>query len=285
MSVNELFVSVEMGLIYAIVAIGIYITFRLINVSDLSCDGSFVLGSAVSCILIQLGYCPWISLIAASFAGALAGSVTGLLMAYLGMSDLLASILVAFMLYSVNLRVLGGVPNISLMDLPTIFSQNHTLITLLAMVGVIIFALSFFCLSDRGLALRSIGQNRRLAQNMGIRLNPYMIAGIALSNAFIGLAGGVGSQYQGFVDVNSGIGTLIVGLASVMIGERLLPYRSIFFKIISCVIGSVVYRLVLRIALHSDSLGLQTQDMNLVTGIIVISIILCSKRKNDAHSS
>lgn len=277
MSIHELFMSIELGLIYAIVALGIYITFRVIDFPDLTCDGSFVLGAATSSILIKIGLNPWFCLIAAFTAGACAGIATALLYLKLRVTNLLSGILVGFMLYSINLRVMGDLPNISLLNDLTIFESLPLLpLTLICFLSCLL--LTYLLLTDFGLSLQAIGQNTRLAQNSGVNVPVITTLGLALSNAFIGLGGGLFAQHQGFADIGSGTGTLIIGLASVMIGEKLLTHRSLPLKIVSCLVGSIIYRLFISLALHSDMLGLSTSDLNLVTGALIIGIMYYSRR-------
>lgn len=276
---NEIMMSLEIGLIYGIVAIGIYITFRVIDFPDLTCDGSFILGAAVSSILIKLGYNPWLAVVAALIAGCIAGFATGILYTRLKITDLLSGILISFMLYSINLHVMGGLPNIALIDNKTIFDQTSAIGILCLIVLFICSIIGYLFISDFGLALRSIGQNKKLAKNSGVNVKMMTIIGLALSNSLIALGGALFSQNQGFVDIGGGVGTVIVGLASVMIGERILKYRNIITQIISCIVGSVVYRILIGLALHSDAFGIQTSDLNLITGIMVISIMYIPRRR------
>ncbi|WP_339040755.1 ABC transporter permease subunit [Candidatus Lariskella endosymbiont of Hedychridium roseum] len=276
MTLNEIIMSLEIGIIYGIVAIGIYLTFRIIDFPDLTCDGSFVLGAAVLSIMIKSGFDPWLSLIAAIFAGGVAGCITGILYTKFQVTNLLSGILVSFMLYSVNLRIMGGIPNITLINDATIFSESP-IVALTIIILSICAIVTYLLMTDFGLALRSIGQNKRLAQNSGVKL--MVIIGLVFSNAIIALGGALFSQHQGFADVGSGIGTVIVGLASVMIGERVMSSQSILVQTISCLIGSIIYRLFISFALYSDSLGLATADLNLLTGLMVIAIVYLSKRR------
>ncbi|MHC0449235.1 MAG: ABC transporter permease [Candidatus Lariskella arthropodorum] len=278
MTLNEIIMSLEIGIIYGIVAIGIYLTFRIIDFPDLTCDGSFVLGAAVSSIMIKSGFDPWLSLIAAIFAGGVAGCITGILYTKFQVTNLLSGILVSFMLYSVNLRIMGGIPNITLINDATIFFESH-IVALTIIILSICAIVTYLLMTDFGLALRSIGQNKRLAQNSGVNFKLMVIIGLVFSNAIIALGGALFSQHQGFADVGSGIGTVIVGLASVMIGERVMSSQSILVQTISCLIGSIIYRLFISFALYSDSLGLATADLNLLTGLMVIAIVYLSKRR------
>jgi putative ABC transport system permease protein len=279
MTLSEIIMSLEIGLIYGIVAIGVYLAFRIIDFPDLTCDGSFVLGMAVSAILIKSGYGPWASLLISLIFGCIAGLITGILNVCFKVSNLLSGILVAFMLYSINLHVMGGVPNITLIDLNTIFT-NVSVLAVLAVISIVIcLLLGYLLVTDFGLALRSIGQNKKLAQNIGVNVQAATIIGLALSNGLIAFGGALFNQHQSFADVGSGVGTVIVGLASVMIGEKVLPYRSMLIQIISCLLGSIIYRLLIGFALHSEVLGLETQDLNLITGLMIIGIMYIPKFK------
>lgn len=273
----ECVTSIEIGLIYGIVAIGIFLTFRMIDFPDLTCDGSFVVGAAACAVALKSGLNPLCALGLAFVAGGAAGFLTGVLHNYFKVTNLLAGILVAFMLYSINLKILGGVPNIALIDEPTIFSAAPTLAVLIIITTIICFLVSFLLSTDFGLALRTIGQNKKLARSFGINIPFYTYVGLMLSNALIGLAGGLFTQHQGFVDVSQGVGTVIIGLAAVMIGEKVLPFRSMWLAVLAAVIGSILYRLIIAFALHSEWLGLETQDLNLITGLLVIAIMVLPK--------
>ena len=201
MTLNEIMMSLEIGLIYGIVAIGIYITFRIIDFPDLTCDGSFVFGAAVSSILIKSGYNPLFAIIAALISGCIAGIATGILYTGLKITDLLSGILISFMLYSINLHVMGGLPNIALSQDKTIFYQTSVISVLCFITLLACLMIGYLFMTDFGLALRSIGQNKRLAQNSGVNIKMMTIIGLALSNSFIALGGALFSQSQGFVDI------------------------------------------------------------------------------------
>ncbi len=269
----ELISCVELGIIFGLVAIGIYLTFRIIDFPDLTCDGSFVLGAAVVAMCIKAGCNPVLALLSAGAAGAAAGLGTWALHHYFKMTNLLAGILMAFMLYSINLKVMQGMPNIALIDTFTIFDYANNLLVL-CMLGVFIWAIvSFILNTDFGLALRSVGQNPRLAQNCGIGISSMTLVALMLSNGLIAFSGALFSQQQGFADVSQGTGTIIIGLAGVMIGEKLFATRNIWLSILACILGSIVYRLLVAAALHSEWLGLQTQDLNLITGVLVVAVM------------
>ncbi|MHC5224827.1 ABC transporter permease [Ignatzschineria sp. LJL83] len=272
LSEAEFVMSLELGLIYGIVGMGIYLTFRIIDFPDLTCDGSFVLGAAISSVLIKAGIDPFVSLLFALIGGAAAGAVTGILNSFFKVTDLLAGILVAFMLYSINLHVMNGTPNISLLMSPTIFIADN-LIVLGAIAAILIAAFSFLLNTDLGLAIRAVGQNKRLCMNGGINVKWMVILGVAMGNALIAMGGALFSQQQGFTDISAGIGTIIAGFAAVIIGERILPFRSIWIKLFSCILGSIVYRIVTSLALHAEFLNLKSYDFNLIAGLLIIIIM------------
>lgn len=279
MSMNELLMSLDLGLIYGIIAIGIYLSFRILNFTDLTCDGSFVLGSATSAILIKLGFSPFFAIMMSCLTGSLAGLGTAFLNLRFKISDLLSGILVAFMLYSLNLRIMGGQPNLVLFDQKTIFTGMNSL-CLLGIIGILIaFLIAYFLQTDFGLGLRSIGQNKRLAVNNGISISKMTLIGLALSNSLIAFGGGLFSQHQEFSDIGSGFGTIIIGLASIIIGEKCFQKRSLWLSIFSCICGSILYRLFVSIALHSDVLGLESSDLNLITGLLITFIMILSRRQ------
>ncbi len=279
MNIAELIFSLELGMIFGIAAIGIYLTFRVINFSDLTCDGSFVLGAAVSSILLKSGYSPFLALFASVCAGVMAGLCTGILNIYFKVTAILSGILVGFMLYSINLKVMQGVPNLTLISETTIFSGYNPLI-ILALVSVTVwFLISYFLVTNFGLALRSTGQNSLLSTTNGVKIEYMTMTGLALGNACIALGGALFSQHQGFVDISQGMGTIITGLAAVMIGEKLLPFRSPWIMITACFLGSFIYRLLVSYALHSEALGLSTQDLNLITGVLIVLIMIIPTRK------
>lgn len=274
MSLFELITSLEFGLIFGIAAIGIYLTFRVIDFPDMTCDGSFVLGAACSGMLLKAGMNPVFALAMAAMIGGVAGLITGILHIYFKVSNLLSGILTAFMLYSINLKVMQGVPNMALNNISTIFYDHNVLLALLIISICVWCAVSFLLSTDLGLALRSVGQNKRFALNYGVQTTKMTIFGLILSNALIGLSGALFSQHQGFVDVSQGLGTIIIGLAAVMIGEKLLPIRSVWFAVLACLVGSILYRILLALALHSEWLGLETQDLNIITGIMILVIMV-----------
>lgn len=267
--------TADVGLIYGLVAVGVYLTFRTINFADMTCDGSFVFGSSVCAALIQSGISPCIAMIFSTIAGGIAGLFTGILNICCKISDLLSGIIIAFMLYSINLKVMSGLPNITLNDLD--LSMNSYII--LAIVLPLSIALVYLLFTDFGLALRSVGYNTKFSKIMGINVNAMKLFGLILSNALIGLGGAMFTQYQGFCDVSQGKGTLIAGLAAVIIGENVFKFKKAGYFIFSCIVGSILYRLFIMLALHSDFMKIETQDINLVAGAIIIAMMLIRKEK------
>ncbi|MDR1208561.1 MAG: hypothetical protein LBJ89_04390 [Holosporales bacterium] len=265
---NEISSCIALGLLQGIIGTALFLTLRILNFTDLTCEGSFVLGSCVSSILLLRGCNVYISIIAALFAGGLAGLSTGVLNIFFKVKDILAGILIAFMLYSVNLRVLD-VPNITL-------PENVSFGGIYVFCFGIICVLGYLLTTDWGLAFRSVGQNPTLAVTSGVSVKKITLIGLALSNALIGLSGSLFSINQGFCDIGSGTGLLIVGLASVVIGERVLPFKSFYLKILGCFCGAVLYRLFICIALNFDLLKLRPSDINMITGLLIL-VFMSSK--------
>ncbi len=277
MSLFSFLGAVEIGLIFALVALGVYISFRLLRFPDLTVDGSFPLGGAVCAIMIHNGYSPYLATVAATLAGAVAGYITGWLNVRLRIMDLLASILMMIALFSVNLRIMGG-PNIPLINDPTVFTllqpeglQDFWWRPLLLLVLVIVakFAVDWFFSTERGLAIRATGSNSRMARAQGINTGAMVLLGMAISNALVGLSGALFAQTQGGADISMGIGTIVIGLAAVIVGEAILPSRRLVYASLAAIIGAIVYRFFIAAALNSDFIGLKAQDLNLVTALLV----------------
>lgn len=277
MSLFSLFGAFEIGLIFSLVALGVFISFRLLRFPDLTVDGSFPLGGAVAAVCIVNGMDPFLSTLIATLAGAGAGVVTALLNVRLKIMDLLASILMMIALYSINLRIMGR-PNIPLIMEPTIFSilQPEWLLDYVArplllvlVVLVVKFLLDAYFATRQGLAIRATGSNPRMARAQGINTGAMIILGMALSNGLVALAGALFAQTQGGADISMGIGTIVIGLAAVIVGESILPSRRLFMLTLAVILGAIVYRFFIALALNSDFIGLQAQDLNLVTALLV----------------
>jgi putative tryptophan/tyrosine transport system permease protein len=278
--------ALEIGLIFGLVALGVFLSFRVINFPDLTVDGSFPLGGAVAAALIVAGWNPFAATAVAIAAGALAGALTAWLNVRLRILQLLASILVMIALYSINLRVMGK-PNVALIDEPTVFSMVALIGPLngipeywlkpLALLVIVVAAkllLDLFFASDAGLAMRATGGNPRMARAQGISTDRQTLVGLALSNALVALAGALFVQTQGGADISMGVGTIVIGLAAVIIGETLLPSRSMVLTTLACVLGAVLYRFFIATALNTDFMGLKAQDLNLVTALLVAVALL-----------
>lgn len=288
MSLFSLLGAVEIGLIFALVALGVYISFRLLRFPDLTVDGSFPLGGAVCAVLIVAGYNPWLATMVAAGMAALAGLLTGWLNVRLKIMDLLASILMMIALYSINLRIMGG-PNVPLIAEETIFTQlEHPAIddyilrplVLLAMVAVCKLLLDWFFSTRCGLAIRATGANARMARAQGVNTGRMVLLGMALSNALVGLAGAMFVQTQGGSDISMGIGTIVIGLAAVIVGESILNAQRVASATLAVIVGAIVYRFFIAAALNSDFIGLQAQDLNLVTAVLVtVALIIPQLRR------
>jgi len=268
-------ISLEQGLSYALVALGIALTFRVLSFPDLTVDGSFPLGAAVASRLIVAGVNPALAALAAIVAGFAAGCATGLLNTRLKINSLLAGILVMTILYSVNLRIMGRA-NIQLLSEPTIFSPMEAwpINRYIPVIGFfLIVALAAKILTDLflhteyGLALRATGDNEQMIRALGVNTDTATVLGLGLSNAMVALSGALVAQDQGFGDVGMGIGMIVAGLASIIIGEALIKPRTVFRLTAAALLGSLVYRLIISLGLR---LGLAPTDLKMATGVMVI---------------
>ncbi|ABC22905.1 ABC transporter permease [Rhodospirillum rubrum] len=280
--------AVESGLIFGLVALGVFLSFRILDFPDLTVDGSFPLGGAVSATLIVSGWDPFLATAIAIVAGAMAGAVTALLNVKLRILHLLASILTMIALYSVNLRIMGR-PNVALLMEPTVFSlveapgmpSRSWMIpaVLLVVIVLALIAFNLFMASRAGLAMRATGANARMAGAQGVSTAGAIVLGMAMSNGLVALAGALFAQSQGGADVTMGVGVIVVGLASVIGGEAVMPTRTVLLASIACVIGAIMYRLAVALALNADSIGLQAQDLNLITAVLVaVAMVLPGSR-------
>ncbi len=269
--------AVELGLIYGLVALAVYLSFRVLSFPDLTVDGSFPLGAAVVAAAITGGLGAWLGTALAVAAGGVAGLVTALLNVRFRILHLLASILTMIALYSINIRIMGR-PNVALLGEATVLTPFEGLglpslwvrpAVLLVVAGVCAGLLVRFLASEVGLAMRATGVNPRMAEAQGIRVGRVTCLGMALSNGFAALAGALFAQANGFADVTLGTGTIVVGLAAVIIGETLVPRPTVAAAVLGCLLGSVVYRIAVALALEADVLGLQASDLNLVTAVLV----------------
>lgn len=265
----------ELGLLWGIMVLGVYITFRILDFPDLTVDGSFTLGAAVAAHTIIIGNDPWLGTALAILCGALAGLVTGFLHTQLRITPLLAGILSMIALYSINLRIMGK-SMISLLRMDTIYtdimnwglSKDFSVIILgLSAVAIVVLILYLFLETEMGLALRATGDNEQMIRSLGVNTNAMKIIGLALSNGLIAFSGALIAQKQGFADIGMGIGMIIVGLASVIIGEVLIGKNTLFRCLVAVVIGSIIYRVVIAAVLQWDLVA--PTDLKLFTAIIV----------------
>jgi len=278
--------AVTQGLGYAFLAWGIYISLRVLNFADITVDGSFTLGGAVAATLIVRGVHPVPAVMAAMLAAALSGAVTGFIHTRFDINDLLAGILTMTALYSVNLHVMGR-SNVSLL-------RERTLITLLKETGLplsedwLVFGfflllaivcklgLDWFLRTDFGMAMRATGDNPLMITAQGVDTRRMKVMGLALANGLVGLAGALIAQYQGFADVGMGIGSLVAGIAAVIIGETLTGRRSLPWIVAGVAIGSAVFRLLIALALQ---VGLNPIDLKLVTAVFVFIALALPRLK------
>lgn len=277
MSLYSLWGALEIGLIFGLVALGVLISFRILRFPDLTVDGSFPLGGATAATLISFGLDPFTSTLVATFAGALAGMITGWLNVKLKIMDLLASILMMIALYSINLRIMGR-PNVPLISEPTVFTvlqpegiSDYIMrpIILLVVVVIVKLALDWYFATQAGLAMRATGSNPRMARAQGVATGSRVLAGMAISNALCALAGALFAQSQGGADISMGIGTIVIGLAAVIVGESIMPSRRMAIVTLAVIVGAVLYRFFIALALNADFIGLKAQDLNLVTAVLV----------------
>lgn len=267
--------SLELGMIYAVLALGVFISFRTLNMPDLTVDGSIVTGMAVSAVICAGGGNPFAALIGAALGGAAAGLITGFLHTKLKIQAILAGILVMLASYSVNLRIMGKTPNIPLTKSPTVYKIADELlppkyagIVLGAVILALIIALLYMFLETRlGFVFRATGDNEDMVKACGVSCDNMKLLGLGLSNGLVGLAGGLLAQNQAFADINSGVGMMVIGLASVILGEVVFGTKTLLRRLIAAALGAVLYRILLAQALY---VGMESTDMKLVSAVIVV---------------
>lgn len=295
MSLIALFGTFETGLVFALVALGVLISFRVLDFPDLTADGSFPLGAFACALCMVAGLNPFIGIAAGFAAGAAAGLLTAYLNVRLNILQLLSGIIVMTALYSVNLR-LGGAPNVPLLGQQTVFDlfapligtgvwQNTAVLLLFALA--VKFGLDWFFATETGLAMRAAGANPRMARAQGISTAKMVLLGMALSNGLIAVGGALFAQLVGGADVSAGLGTIVFGLAAVILGEALLPAKKMWVLTLSVIVGSLVYRLFIMVAMGSETLagwGLKTQDLNLITSVLVVLVMLLPQMKKRLHT-
>ena len=274
--VNLVISTVAQGLMWSMLAIGVFLSFRVLDVPDMTCEGSFPLGAAIAASLISAGASPLWAVLGAMAGGILAGSITGILYTKLKIPAILSGILTMIALYSINLHVMGKA-NISLLRADTIFlltagifhvspSVASFIVPTLFILIIAAFIYWFFG-TELGMCIRATGDNPQMVRAQGVDTDSMIILGLCLSNGLIGLCGAVVAQNNGFADVGMGIGTIVIGLASVIIGEVILGADSFSSSLMAVILGSVIYRIVIAVVLY---LGMPPNDLKLFTAIIVM---------------
>jgi len=281
---NLIISTIAQGLLWALLALGVFITFRILDVADLTVEGSFPMGAAISAVLITMGVNPWITVIVAGIGGMIAGAVTGWIHTKLKIPALLAGILTMIALYSVNLHIMGKA-NISLLRMDTVYSAIHSMgisnavaLTTIGVVVTVVVGLFLFWFfgTELGTSIRATGVNPQMIRAQGVNTDSMIVLGLLLSNGFVAVSGALIAQSQGFADIGMGVGTIVIGLASVIIGEVLfassLVVRKLFgnssfvLSLVAVVFGSIIYRIVIATVLY---LGMPPNDLKLFTAILV----------------
>lgn len=294
--------SFTQGLLWAVMAVGVYITFRLLDIADLSAEGVFPLGAAVSASFISMEYSqelapfiPFIATLAAFFAGSIAGLAAGLIHTKLNIPPLLTGILILTGLYSINLNIMDGRPNIALLGKVTIFTglqqatglEKNTVVAIVTLIILllIIALLVMFLHTEIGLALRATGDNDKMSEANGINTNRMKIVGYMIGNGLIGLSGAMLAQNNGFADIGMGTGTIVIGLASVIIAEVVVPNLSLGKRLATVILGSFVYRLIIDTILNQPFVDVKATDLRLFQAILLMIVLYLPEfKKQQAHS-
>lgn len=276
--------AVEQGFVYGIMVIGVYLTFRILDFPDLTVDGSLPLGASISAVAITSGVNPYLSLLFALAGGFVAGMVTAFLNTKFKILHLLASILTMIALYSINIRIMSG-PNVALLGADTVFDSIINLGVAAHYAGLIVFGgfallvlmfIIWFLSTELGQAILATGDNPQMIRSLGVNTHTIIILGVGMSNALVALSGALVAQNQGAADVGMGIGTIVAGLASVIIGETVFGCRSMARAFIAALLGSVVYRLAIALALGLEigDFRFNPSDLNLITALLVIGALI-----------
>ena len=281
--INSMPSAIAQGLIWGIMAIGIYVTYKILDIADLTVDGSLCTGGA-TCVIMLVNGCPmWLALICSILAGMLAGLITGILITKLKIPAILAGILTQLALYSINLHIMGfGTTSFSKSNLPISvdkykllvssryvreLSLRNPIIMVILFVAIVIAILYWFFGTELGCSIRATGANQFMARSQGINTDKTKVIGLVISNSLVALSGALLSQYQGFADINMGRGAIVIGLAAVIIGEQLFDkvFKNFALKLFVCVLGAIIYYLVIQFVLK---LGLSTDDLKMLTAIV-----------------
>lgn len=291
--------AIAQGLIWGIMAIGIYVTYKILDIADLTVDGSLCTGGA-TCVILLVNGCPmWLALICSILAGMLAGLITGILITKLKIPAILAGILTQLALYSINLHIMGfGTTSFSKSNLPISvdkynlivssryvreLSLRNPIIVVILFVAIVIAILYWFFGTELGCSIRATGANQFMARSQGINTDKTKVIGLVISNSLVALTGALLSQYQGFADINMGRGAIVIGLAAVIIGEQIFDkvFKNFALKLFACVLGAIIYHLVIQFVLK---LGLSTDDLKMLTAVVVAIFLAIPNLKKGTKS-
>lgn len=297
--INSMPSAIAQGLIWGIMAIGIYVTYKILDIADLTVDGSLCTGGA-TCVILLVNGCPmWLALICSILAGMLAGLITGILITKLKIPAILAGILTQLALYSINLHIMGfGTTSFSKSNLPISvdkynlivssryvreLSLRNPIIVVILFVAIVIAILYWFFGTELGCSIRATGANQFMARSQGINTDKTKVIGLVISNSLVALAGALLSQYQGFADINMGRGAIVIGLAAVIIGEQIFDkvFKNFALKLFACVLGAIIYYLVIQFVLK---LGLSTDDLKMLTAAVVAIFLAIPNLKKGTKS-
>lgn len=297
--INSMPSAITQGLAWGIMAIGIYVTYKILDIADLTVDGSLCTGGA-TCVILLVNGCPmWLALICSTLAGMLAGLITGILITKLKIPAILAGILTQLALYSINLHIMGfGTTSFSKSNLPISvdkysllvssryvreLSLRNPIIVVILFVAIVIAILYWFFGTELGCSIRATGANQFMARSQGINTDKTKVIGLVISNSLVALSGALLSQYQGFADINMGRGAIVIGLAAVIIGEQLFDkvFKNFALKLFACVLGAIIYYLVIQFVLK---LGLSTDDLKMLTAIVVAIFLAIPNLKKGTKS-
>lgn len=269
--------TLEQSFIFAIMVLGVYLSYKILDFPDMTVDGSFPLGGAVASAILIKGGNPILALVVATLCGAIAGLITGMIHVKLKVTNLLAGIIVMTGLYSVNLRIMGK-SNIPLFSVKHLFNGNIIpIVTLVILLILAKITIDYLLKTKFGFALKALGDNETLIISLGIDEKKLKIYGLMIANSFVALSGAILAQYQGFADVGMGTGTIITGLASIIIGEAIFKKRSFISMSMTVILGTIIYRTIIAMSLK---LGMNASDLKLITSILVVGIIFLKEKKS-----
>lgn len=269
--------TLEQSFIFAIMVLGVYLSYKILDFPDMTVDGSFPLGGAVASAILIKGGNPILALVVAALCGAIAGLITGMIHVKLKVTNLLAGIIVMTGLYSVNLRIMGK-SNIPLFSVKHLFNGNIIpIVTLVILLILAKITIDYLLKTKFGFALKALGDNETLVISLGIDEKKLKIYGLMIANSFVALSGAILAQYQGFADVGMGTGTIITGLASIIIGEAIFKKRSFISMSMTVILGTIIYRTIIAMSLK---LGMNASDLKLITSILVVGIIFLKEKKS-----